>query len=44
MLWLLLVLVVVVGVLTREVRVELMAKALGQPEHRIERRLDQKKR
>ena len=42
MLWILLI--VAVGVLAWTFRVKLMAKALGQPERRIERRLNQRKR
>ena len=42
MLWILLI--VAAGVLLWMFRVKLLAKVLGQPEHRIERRLNQRKR
>ena len=42
MLWILLI--VVVGFVAWKFRVKLMAKALGQPERRIERQLNQRKR
>ena len=42
MLWLLLI--VAIGVLVWTFRVKLLAKVLGQPERRIERRLNQRKR
>jgi hypothetical protein len=42
MLWLLLI--VAVGVLAWTFRVKLLARVLGQPERRIERRLNQRKR
>ncbi len=42
MFWLLLI--VVVGVVAWKLRVKLLAKVLGQPERRIERQLDRKKR
>ena len=44
MTFLFLLLVVVVGVVAWRYRVKLMARLLGQPEHRIERRLNQRKR
>lgn len=43
MLWILLVLVVV-GFAAYKFRVPLLAKVLGQPESRIQRRLEQRKR
>ena len=43
MLWFLLA-VVAVGFVVWKLRVKLLAKALGQPERRIERRLNQKRR
>lgn len=43
MLWILLVLVVV-GFVAYKFRVPLLAKVLGQPESRIQRRLEQRKR
>lgn len=43
MLWILLVLVVV-GLVAYKFRVPLLAKVLGQPESRIQRRLEQRKR
>lgn len=43
MVWILLVLVVV-GFVAYKFRVPLLAKVLGQPESRIERRLEQRKR
>ena len=42
MLWILLI--VVVGFVAWKFRVKLLARVLGQPERRIERRLNQKKR
>lgn len=42
MLWILLI--VVAAVLAYKFRVPLLAKLLGQPESRIERRLEQRKR
>jgi hypothetical protein len=41
--FLLLVTLVVVGVVAYKMRVQLLAKILGQPEHRIERRLNRPK-
>lgn len=42
MLWLLII--VVLGVVAWKFRVQLMAKVLGQPESRIQRQIDRKKR
>jgi len=42
MLWILLI--VVVGFVAWKFRVQLLARVLGQPESRIERRLNQRKR
>ena len=41
MFWLLLI--VVLGVVVYRYRVKIMAKVLGQPEHRIERQIGRKK-
>lgn len=39
-----LLILVVAGVVAYKFRVPLLAKILGQPEHRIERRLNQRRR